>query len=187
VPPVDRPSDNRYLLLTSASAPSRTCHQDASLRIGQSATALPERFSDIMTSPAALSRNESQASSRRSTSLGSRLFRSKSGEALGERKSSAGRLKKKTQDMDETAKLPQSPPRLPNYNPQPLGIQSFGGENYKPRAASREYTNGDNHTPPVPPLPLNIEKEAVDPYARTESMTHRELAPAFCGGASKLT
>ncbi|EXJ64567.1 hypothetical protein A1O7_00904 [Cladophialophora yegresii CBS 114405] len=126
-----------------------------------------------MTSPAALSRNESQASSRRSTSLGSRLFRSKSGEALGERKSSAGRMKKKMHDTDETAKVAQSPPRLPNYNPQPLGIQSFGGENYRPRAASKVSTNGDIHAPPVPPLPAHMEKEAVDPYARTESMTHR--------------
>ena len=130
-----------------------------------------------MTSPGALARNESQASSRRSTSLGSRLFRSKSGEGLGERKSSGGRLKKKTtQEMDEAAKIAQSPPRLPNYNPQPLGIQSFGGENYKPRGASREYTNGASHAPPVPPLPTHIEKEFVDPYARTESMTHRKLS-----------
>ncbi|KAJ9608961.1 hypothetical protein H2200_006732 [Cladophialophora chaetospira] len=127
-----------------------------------------------MTAPAPLTRNESQASSRRSTSLGSRLFRSKSGEALGERKSSAGRLKKKTtQEMDEAAKVAQSPPRLPNYNPQPLGIQSFGGENYKPRTSSREHTNGANRAPPVPPLPMHLEKEVVDPYARTESMTHR--------------
>src|SRR6202000_3086944 len=122
-----------------------------------------------MTSPAPLSRNESQASSRRSTSLGSRLFRSKSGEALGDRKASGGRLKKKAQEMDETAKVAPSPPRLPNYTPPPLGIQSFGGENYNPRAASREYTNGAKHTPPVPPLPENIDRDGVDPYARTES------------------
>ena len=128
-----------------------------------------------MTSQAPLARNESQASSRRSTSLGSRLFRSKSGEALGERKSSTGRLKKqKQQEMDDAAKVAPSPPRLPNYNPQPLGIQSFGGENYKPRSTSREYTNGGKNAPPVPPLPTHIEKEAVDPYARSESMTHRE-------------
>ncbi|OQV02885.1 hypothetical protein CLAIMM_08004 [Cladophialophora immunda] len=126
-----------------------------------------------MTSPAPLARNESQASSRRSTSLGSRLFRSKSGEALGDRKTSGSRLKKKQQEMDEAAKVTQSPPRLPNYNPQPLGIQSFGGENYNPQTASREQTNGAKNTPPVPPLPGNLEKEAVDPYARTESMTHR--------------
>jgi hypothetical protein len=76
--------------------------------------------------------------------------------------------------MDEAAKVQQSPPRLPNYNPQPLGIQSFGGENYAPRSTSREYTNGAHNTPPVPPLPTHLEKENVDPYARTESMTHRE-------------
>jgi hypothetical protein len=135
-----------------------------------------------MTSPpvAPLARNESQASSRRSTSLGSRLFRSKSGEGLGERKSSSSRLKKnKQQDLDEAAKVQQSPPRLPNYNPQPLGIQSFGGENYKPRSSSREYGNGNMHAPPVPPLPTHIEKEVVDPYARTESMTHRRFTPNF--------
>ncbi|KIX97032.1 uncharacterized protein Z520_07146 [Fonsecaea multimorphosa CBS 102226] len=126
-----------------------------------------------MTSPAPLARNESQASSRRSTSLGSRLFRSKSGEALGDRKTSASRLKKKQQEMDEAVKVTQSPPRLPNYSPQPLGIHSFGGENYNPKIASREQTNGARNTPPVPPLPGNLDKEAVDPYARTESMTHR--------------
>ena len=127
-----------------------------------------------MTSPDPPTRNESQASSRRSTSLGSRLFRSKSGEALGERKNSASRMKKKQQEMDQSAKIAQSPPRLPSYNLQPLGIQSFGGENYRPQASSREYTDGAKNTPPVPPLPTHIEKEAVDPYARTESMTHRE-------------
>jgi len=129
-----------------------------------------------MTSPASLARNESQASSRRSTSLGSRLFRSKSGEALGDRKGSGGRLKKKLGEMDEQAKVTQSPPRLPVHTPQPLGIQSFGGENYHPHAASREYTNGSRNAPPVPPLPSNLDKDAVDPYARTESMTHRKLS-----------
>ncbi|KAK7894714.1 hypothetical protein LTR67_005453 [Exophiala xenobiotica] len=126
-----------------------------------------------MTSPPHLGRNESQVS-RRSTSLGSRLFRSKSGEALGERKSSGSRLKKKHSEMDESTKVTNnSPPRLPGYTPQPLGIQSFGGENYKPQSHSREYTNGARNTPPVPPLPEYLEKEVVDPYARTESMTHR--------------
>ena len=137
-----------------------------------------------MTSPAPLGRNESQTSSRRSTSLGSRLFRSKSGEALGERKLSASRLKKRQQEMEEAAKVAPSPPRLPNYNPQPLGIQSFGGENYKPRNTSREYTNGARHAPPVPPLPANLEKEAVDPYARTESMTHRKFSVNRLGAVS---
>ncbi|EHY54531.1 hypothetical protein HRR83_004347 [Exophiala dermatitidis] len=123
-----------------------------------------------MTSAAPLSRNESHASSRRSASLGSRLFRSKSGEALGDRKSSAGRLKKKHSEMDESVKVTtQSPPRLPGYTPQPLDIQSFGGEDY----AASENANGATDVPPVPPLPRQKEKDVVDPYARTESMTHR--------------
>lgn len=127
-----------------------------------------------MTSPPQIVRNESQAS-RRSTSLGSRLFRSKSGEALGDRKSSASRLKKKQGEMDESTRITaKSPPRLPGYTPQPLGIQSFGGENYQPQAQSGEYTNGARGTPPVPPLPDHLEREVIDPYARTESMTHRK-------------
>ncbi|EXJ85390.1 hypothetical protein A1O1_05754 [Capronia coronata CBS 617.96] len=126
-----------------------------------------------MNSPAPISRNESHTSSRRSTSLGSRLFRSKSGEALGDRKSSSGRLKKKHGEMEESVKVTQSPPRLPGYTPQPLGIQTFGGDNNIPHSASAGHTNGTGHTPPVPPLPEQKEKEVVDPYARTESMTHR--------------
>ncbi|EXJ79598.1 hypothetical protein A1O3_07877 [Capronia epimyces CBS 606.96] len=126
-----------------------------------------------MASPPALLRNESQTSGRRSASLGSRLFRSKSGEALGDRKSSGGRLKKRQGEMDESVKVTQSPPRLPGYTPQPLGIQTFGGENYNPHAASPHHPNGVRGAPPVPPLPEQKDKDLVDPYARTESMTHR--------------
>ncbi|KAI1610333.1 hypothetical protein EDD36DRAFT_467402 [Exophiala viscosa] len=123
-----------------------------------------------MTSPTPLSRNES-LTTKRSTSFGSRLFRSKSGEGLSERKSSGGRLRKKHNEMDETPKATQSPPRLPGYTPQPLGLRPFSEEN-SPHSASKDYRNGTS-TPPVPPLPSNLEREVVDPYARTESMTHR--------------
>jgi hypothetical protein len=41
---------------------------------------------------------------------------------------------------------------------------------------SKEYTNGNTNAPPVPPIPTQVagKKDVVDPYARTESMTHRE-------------
>lgn len=41
---------------------------------------------------------------------------------------------------------------------------------------SRDYTNGNANTPPVPPIPAQVpeKKENIDPYARTESMTHRK-------------
>lgn len=125
-----------------------------------------------MASPPSLARNESQTS-RRSASLGSRLFRSKSGEGLGDRKSSSGRPKKKHSEMEDPVKVNQSPPRLPDI-PQPSGLQSFGGENYNPHAVTSEYANSSSDVPPVPPLPEQKEKEVVDPYARTESMTHRK-------------
>lgn len=115
-----------------------------------------------MTSPAPLARNES-----RSSSLGSRLFRSKSGEALGDRKNSGSRLRKqKDAQQNQQAHLPQSPPRLPEYSAPPLGIS--------PRMTSKDYANGPG-APPVPPLPKDTErKESIDPYARSESMTHRK-------------
>jgi stalled ribosome alternative rescue factor ArfA len=115
-----------------------------------------------MTTPAPIQRNES-----RSSSLSQRLFRSKSGEALGDRKGSGSRLRKqKENQQQQQAQAPKSPPRLPEYSPQPLGIS--------PRMTSKDYANGQADAPPVPPLPRDAErKESMDPYARTESMTHR--------------
>lgn len=105
-------------------------------------------------------RNES-----RSSSLSSRLFRTKSGEALG----GGSRLRKgKQEPLPQAAQTPVTPPKLPEYSIQPqLGIS--------PRMTSREYAS--NGTPPVPPIPAQVaeKKEAIDPYARTESMTHRKL------------
>ncbi|RMZ75231.1 hypothetical protein DV737_g5394, partial [Chaetothyriales sp. CBS 132003] len=89
----------------------------------------------IMATPAPLARNES-----RSSSLSSRLFRSKSGEAL-----------------------------VMNGNSHSLGIS--------PRMTSHDERDGAVKAPPVPPVPrqqtARRTNEIVDPYARTESMTHR--------------
>ncbi|KAI9777388.1 MAG: hypothetical protein M1839_008901 [Geoglossum umbratile] len=68
--------------------------------------------------------------------------------------------------------VPQSPPRLPDlYNgAPPTPIRSFGGD-----ATHAAAGNGNNI--PIPPLPVSPSGsrvgEYVDPYARTESMTHR--------------
>lgn len=111
-------------------------------------------------------RNES-----RSSSLSSRLFRSKSGEALG----GGSRLRKGKQETQHQPHTPVTPPKLPEYSIQPqLGIS--------PRMTSKEYTNGATGAPPVPPIPAQVpeRKEFVDPYARTESMTHRESLLWLC-------
>ncbi|KAI2620561.1 hypothetical protein GGR54DRAFT_601508 [Hypoxylon sp. NC1633] len=121
----------------------------------------------------------------RRTSFGMLLRRSKSGD-LGK----GGRKHQKGQQQQET--IPKSPPRLPAlYNgAQPQPLQSFGGDtrpdslsiisgtadhsfhHYPPRASidpGRPSMSSLAH-PPVPPMPNG---GYVDPYARTESMTHR--------------
>ncbi|KAI1258968.1 hypothetical protein F5Y18DRAFT_421042 [Xylariaceae sp. FL1019] len=127
----------------------------------------------------------SQQPPHRRSSFGNLLRRTKSGD-LGKsgRKASQGQPKEP---------IPQSPPRLPAlYNgasPQPL--QEFGGDTrpdslaiatgkadhsfhrYPPRASiepGRPSMSSNFAAPPVPPVPNGA---WVDPYARTESMTHR--------------
>ena len=121
---------------------------------------------------------------RKSSGLGMLLRRSKSGD-LG----SKGRKKGQQQQRQEP--IPKSPPRLPAlYNgAQPPELQSFGGEtrpdslaivsgkadhsfhHHPPRASMDPGRPSISSTaPPVPPIP---DGGYVDPYARTESMTHR--------------
>ncbi|KAH7037491.1 uncharacterized protein B0I36DRAFT_66806 [Microdochium trichocladiopsis] len=112
------------------------------------------------------------------------LKRSKSGD-LG------SKGKKKGQQAQQEPKAPQSPPRLPALY-QPPDLQTFGGDSrpdslaimsgkadhsfhrFPPRPASRgsidprKSTSSARPAPPVPPVPASF-----DPYARTESMTHR--------------
>ncbi|KAJ5572522.1 hypothetical protein N7450_009506 [Penicillium hetheringtonii] len=114
----------------------------------------------------------SQSLNARRTSLGF-LRRSKSTEPLGERKASGSR-KKKSQMEEEMRRqrdsyAPKIAPRLPDLSPTPQ-LETFGGEE---RDTLSE----------VPPVPrpqsgfaapqVSSLTESVDPYARTESMTHR--------------
>ncbi|KAI0172733.1 hypothetical protein GGR52DRAFT_419589 [Hypoxylon sp. FL1284] len=123
----------------------------------------------------------------RRSSFGMLLRRSKSGD-LGK----GGRKNHKEQQRES---VPRSPPRLPalyNGAQPPAPLQSFGGDtrpdslaivsgkadhsfhHYPPRASmdpGRPSMSSTIANPPVPPLPSG--GGYVDPYARTESMTHR--------------
>ncbi|KAJ5396914.1 hypothetical protein N7509_005027 [Penicillium cosmopolitanum] len=114
-----------------------------------------------------------QSLNARRTSLGF-LRRSKSTEPLSERKASGSR-KKKSQAMEEEMRrqrdsyAPKNAPRLPDL-PPPAQLETFGGEERDTLGAP----------PPVPrpqsgfaAPPVASPTEAIDPYARTESMTHR--------------
>ncbi|KAI8962630.1 hypothetical protein F5Y11DRAFT_182783 [Daldinia sp. FL1419] len=121
----------------------------------------------------------------RRTSFGMLLRRSKSGD-LGK----GGR--KHHKEVPQRESVPKSPPRLPAlYNgAQPEPLQSFGGDTRPDSIAivSGKVDHSFHHhpprpsidpgrpsmssvaSPPVPPVPSGM---YVDPYARTESMTHR--------------
>jgi len=129
-----------------------------------------------MASPPPPVRNTS-SNSKRSASLGF-LRRSKSNDVLGERKVSGNRLSRRKQKEldDEEAKQQRetgnSPPKLPGFTPQPQMVP-FDHKNSNMATKETEFKpNGANRIPPVPPVPRSSD-EVVDPYARTESMTHR--------------
>ncbi|RFU24375.1 hypothetical protein B7463_g11956, partial [Scytalidium lignicola] len=135
----------------------------------------------------------------RRSSLGILLRRSKSGD-LGSKNGKKQQALREAEKLRQQAEvIPKSPPRLPDlYNgsaPQPL--QSFGGEDRPDsltiatgRASSQHNSRGSMDpqsrapsaagTVPIPPIPGSSGRGGggggsgwVDPYARTESMTHR--------------
>ena len=128
-----------------------------------------------------------QRSTSRNSSLGSRfLRRSKSTEPLSDRKPSGSRLlRKKSSEKDENARqreggaLPPQPPKLPNFSSYPQ-LQSFGGE-------MPDRSKGKSSNMPAPPAPAGSSNEAVDPYARTESMTHRGRYSYASSAVSTMT
>lgn len=128
----------------------------------------------------------------RRSSLGLLLRRTKSGD-LGSRGGKKQQAALREQELErqrrEAAAIPKSPPKLPTlYNgAAPPQLQTFGGEDRPDSVAivsGRGYTGRSSMEPPramsatanvpIPPIPNGSRNgEWVDPYARTESMTHR--------------
>lgn len=138
-------------------------------------------------SPSPDSINTMSAPPRRS-SLGMLLRRSKSGELKGKK----AQAREAELQRQRDASIPKSPPRLPVlYNGAPAPeLQTFGGDALRPdsiaivsgHAASfadnQSMLSRPSYDPgsrslvnvPVPPIPHG---SWADPYARSESMTHR--------------
>lgn len=73
--------------------------------------------------------------------------------------------------------MPESVPKLPDLTPSPQ-LQTFGGEESVSENAAEKNRKGSMEalarTVPIPPVPgTSRSPEHVDPYARSESMTHR--------------
>lgn len=122
----------------------------------------------------------------RRSSLGILLRRSKSTELKGNKKQQAlAREQELERQRREAAAIPKSPPRLPDlYNgatPPQLPYNdredtgNMAGRNNYPGRGSMEPGRSASGTVPIPPIPTSGSRNGdwVDPYARTESMTHR--------------
>ncbi|TVY55882.1 Cell division control protein [Lachnellula suecica] len=126
----------------------------------------------------------------RRSSLGLLLRRSKSTEFRGKGSKKQQALAAQEQELQrQRDAIPRSPPRLPNLSATPQ-IESFGGEDHRPDSVAiisgklGQYQGRHSMEPgrssaatgsvPIPPIPNSARNgDWVDPYARTESMTHR--------------
>lgn len=131
----------------------------------------------------------------RRSSLGLLLRRSKSGEFKGSKKQQAAQAREQELARQrEAAAISKNPPSLPQLydGTAPPELHSFdGGDRPDTTAmmsgrASSNYQGRGSIEPgrsstaansiPIPPIPPNSgsgKSDHVDPYARTESMTHR--------------
>ncbi|KAG9231266.1 putative Septin-2A [Amylocarpus encephaloides] len=129
----------------------------------------------------------------RRSSLGLLLRRTKSGELKGSKKQQALAAREAEAKRErEAAAIPKSPPRLPALygGAPPAVLQSFGGDDRPDSIAivsgyagagrpsmepHRAASTANGNNVPMPPTSNNAGRngEWVDPYARTESMTHR--------------
>lgn len=121
--------------------------------------------------------------------------RSPSGGSLSGRKLSKKKLVLAREQEMRQENIPPFPPKIPDIIPHTQTMQTFGGENYRPDSLAimsgksedtkpgRTFSYSSRETPglavtrniPIPPMPTKYSggRSPVDPYARTESMTHR--------------
>ncbi|KAL4892900.1 hypothetical protein BDV59DRAFT_193433 [Aspergillus ambiguus] len=137
------------------------------------ATAARPRTPDL----AAADASNGSGNNRRTSSSLAFLRRSKSGEPLGDRKSSGSKSKKKQAIEEELrrqreAAMPKHPPRLPDLSPTPV-LETFGGDERLDSVAA--LSSPSHHARPIPSRSAMSTPNTndYDPYARTESMTHR--------------
>lgn len=121
--------------------------------------------------------------------------RSASGGKLTKKQQRVTQEQEQLRQEREAAERAKYPPKLPDFSPSPQ-LRTFGGEEtsssgeglessraagrnrrYMPRSSMENPVSTNSYGVPMPPLPgtaISGENgDCVDPYARTESMTHR--------------
>ncbi|KAF9889796.1 hypothetical protein FE257_006886 [Aspergillus nanangensis] len=127
---------------------------------------------DVAPDTTASSSTTENGNQRRTSSSLAFLRRSKSTEPL----SSGSKSKKKQAQEEELrrqreAAMPKQPPRLPDLSPTPV-LDTFGGDRLDHPAALSPEDNQQHQLPSRSAMSTPVASD-YDPYARTESMTHR--------------
>ena len=96
------------------------------------------------------------------------------------RQKSADKTMNKKQKGQQAPAIPRVPPQLPSHpqiDPNSIGSALGVDTAYTTAANSHHYAGSPPYGVPMPPMPSSSPTskngEYVDPYARTESMTHR--------------
>jgi len=165
--------------VSSFRIPTWPHHHRAARMASRASTSSPthDRSPPFDALPAAVENGNSVYPNRRS-SLGF-FRRSKSGAPLKSSGSRVSRkmLKEQAREQElrrqrEAAAVPKIAPRLPDLAPPPQ-LNTFGGDNARHPGQFAANASGG----PIPLLPGNPSGmkggDDIDPYARTESMTHR--------------
>lgn len=122
--------------------------------------------------PAVAENGETTKDQRRTSSLGF-LRRSKSTDILKNKK--MGKTPATEEELRrQRESMPPRPPRLPDFAPPPV-LETFGGDERQERQDSLSALSGQNypsHQQARSAVSTPVASE-YDPYARTESMTHR--------------
>ena len=161
---------------------------------------LPPELQTQASGPNGTTRRDATPPPRRTSFSFLRRARSTDPEPSNERKVSSGKMSRKQKAREreeqlrrerEAAAIPRQPPRLPHPSPLPV-INTFGGEGARPDSVaiisnqtggasnpqnlavrSNMHGSSPQSKVPIPPVPTTPGQGYVDPYARTESMTHR--------------
>lgn len=106
------------------------------------------------------------------------LRRSRSTEPVGDRIFSGSKNKKisKAQALEEERRqkeaMPKEAPRLPDLSPTPR-LETFGGDERPDSIAMFSSQTASQNSGPATTISSPVSSVYPDPYARTESMTHR--------------
>lgn len=122
--------------------------------------------------PAITENGSNQSKDQRRTSSLGFLRRAKSTEPLSGKSKKMSKAQALEEERRRREAMPKHPPRLPDLSPTPI-LETFGGDERRDTVGTLvNEPNPSQHLAPRSSVSTPVTND-YDPYARTESMTHR--------------